>query len=191
MAASLLSITATLIVYRSEKDLTREYAITKYFIRMYSSGVVSDEAKRSMVHSKKKRKRLVRKLAAIFGGAQKQIELGSVMIQHDGLAVHVQHLIFSKELDKYRRHKNQYNISVEIYMNHLFRRKMNKIFDAMWTHFTLDTTNADKKEYAVSFAHELDDGSGQGLQGTPISVVSSSDGGVTGSARNSAFFVVQ
>ena len=159
MLASLLSVSATLIVYWGERDLTKEYAITKYFIRLYTHGTVNKEVKLAMINNRKKRRGLTYKLAEVFGGAPKQIELGSIMLLHDGVAIHVQHLIFSKQLDEYRRQRNQYNITVEVYMEHIFRKKIRKVLDAVWTHFRLDKTDTDRREFTVSFQLELENGS--------------------------------
>ena len=159
MLASLLSVSATLIVYWGERDLTKEYAITKYFIRLYTHGTVSKEVKLAMVNNRKKRRMLTYKLAEVFGSAPKQIELGSVTLLHDGVAIHVQHLIFSKQLDEYRRQRNQYNITVEVYMEHIFRKKIRKVLDAVWTHFKLDKTGTDRREFTVSFQLELENDS--------------------------------
>ena len=151
MTASLLSVISTVLVWWVERDLTREYEVTKYFIRLHTAGKVTEAERAAMDENKKKRRGLMVNLAAIFGAGEKQIEVGSVTMKDDGLAVHVQHLIFAKQLDRFRRQKNQYNISVEDYMESAFRMKMKNIFDAMWAHFELDKCRAQRAEYKASF----------------------------------------
>merc|ERR1719242_1498824 len=110
-----------------------------------------------MMLRRKKLKGLRTRLTQIFGAGEKQIEIGSIKVQNDGLTLHVQHLIFQKQLDKYRRETNRYNVSVDDYMEHTFQPKIGAVFDAIWDHFKLEEAGAKKKDCTVSYQLELDE----------------------------------
>merc|ERR1711879_400472 len=97
------------------------------------NAAMSDEANNALESNKKKKKGLRVKLTKLFGsGTEKLIEVGSVTMKDDGVAVHIQHLIFKEELKKIRRERNRVNISEEDYLEEQYRSNIGKVFDAMW-----------------------------------------------------------
>jgi len=164
MVSSLLSVAAALVIYFGEKDIEDEYKIAKYFLYLSTkNAVMSDEAKAAMESNKKKRAKLRVALTTIFGsGTKKLIEVGSVTMKDDGIAVHIQHLVFKEELERHKRNTNRYNISEDDYLNFCFRSnttvgsKIEKVFNAMWTHYGLEGTAERKDKWGVRYQLELD-----------------------------------
>ena len=162
MVASVLSVASTLIIYFGEKDIENEYDVAKYFLRLFTTNSatgLSDEAKKAMENNKKKKKKLIAEMTKIVGsGGDKQIEIGSVTLLDDGLAVHVQHLVTREKMESFKREQNKFNITVDDYMESLYDRKIGKVFEAMWTHFELsDQPKEAKKEWAVRYQLKLSD----------------------------------
>ena len=162
MVASVLSVASTLIIYFGEKDIENEYDVAKYFLRLFTTNSVtglSDEAKKAMESNTKKKKKLIAEMTKIVGsGGDKQIEIGSVTLLDDGLAVHVQHLVTREKMESFKRDQNKFNITVDDYMESLYDRKIGKVFDAMWIHFGLSNEPKEsKKEWSVRYQLKLSD----------------------------------
>ena len=129
LSASLLSVAATLIIYWGEKDLSNEYIVSKYFIKLSGTSLSRDKPKAALESMMKRRKWLRTRLTQIFGAGEKQIEIGSIKVQNDGVVLHVQHLIFEKELEKHRRNTDRYHVPVDDYVRFLFEPKISSIFE--------------------------------------------------------------
>ena len=115
---------------------------------------------------------------------------GNVKLQEDGLVVHIQHLIFSKEIDDYKKRMDKFNISEEDYMEFVFRAKIAKVSNALLTHFEI--TKDRRRHWAVMFHHDLNIDEEPDIDGSPSalprmnSVVSyTASDGVMSTGRNS------
>ena len=153
LIASALSIVSTLMIYYGERDLRSQFDVTTYFIRLRSANAVLDSEKAAMSSRQKLRKALKLKLAAALGIAEKQIEIGNTTLRESGLMVHIQHLIFSNELDAFKRKRNLYDVSTETYVNAVFQKRMKHIFEAMCSHFQISPLQ--QRHYMVSYQAEL------------------------------------
>jgi len=150
MVSSLLSVAATLLIYFGEKDIEDEYQIAKYFLYLSTKNkVMSDEATHALDGNKKKKKGLRKKLAKIFGSTEKLIEVGSVTMKHDGIEVHIQHLVFKQQLD-------EHHISKEDFLKVQYRSNIENVLEAMWTHFGLNGIAAKKDDWNVQFKLDND-----------------------------------
>ena len=135
--------------------------VSKYWLSMRAlpliarsnTGEVGDREQVTMFQKRKLRKALKIKLAAAFGIAEKQIEIGCVTLQEDGLVVHVQHLIFSNEIDQYKEMLNQYLVSSEDYMFYVFKKKIKRISKAMFSHFEISKSR--QPQWTVAYHSEM------------------------------------
>merc|ERR1719334_2693193 len=110
-----------------------------------------------MGNNRKLKKGMVDELTAIVGsGGDKQIEIGSVTVQDDGLAIHVQHLVTADKMEKFKRENDKFNVTVDDYMESLYNKKIGKVFDAMWNHFGLNDTAETKSEWTARYQLELE-----------------------------------
>ena len=162
LTASLLSVASTLIIYFGEKNIANQYTVAKYFLRFATSSgtAMSPQAKAKMDSKKKKKKALMEQLRGIVGcAANKQIEIGSIMVKDNGVVVHIQHLVTANTMEQFKKEVDRVNITMNDYMESLYgkKKKIKKVFDAMWTHFELDGVES-KSEWAVRYQLELDDG---------------------------------
>ena len=85
----------------------------------------------------------------------KQLEIGYVTLESDGVIVHVQHSIFKNQLDDLRRSRNTFNITPGDYIWMQFKRKKAEILSVLVEHFELQHK---AKECIVSFLRRLDGG---------------------------------
>ena len=178
MMASLLSVASTLIIYFGEKDIANEYTVAKYFLRLFTTNSVTglcDEAKKAMENNQKKKEKLIEELTKIVGsGGDKQIEIGSVTLLDDGLAVHVQHLVTREKMESFKREQNKFNITVDDYIESLYDRKIGKVFEAMWIHFGLSNEpKVSKSEWSVRYQLELGGVNADGGDGKDLSASAS------------------
>ena len=153
LTASSLSIVATLLIFWGERQLDAHYVVSTYFIALRTHGIILKDERAAMDNKKKLRNALKNKLAAVLGSRDKEIQIGCVTQRDCGLVIHVQQLVFSKQLDLYKERVNRYNINPEQYMKELFRSKIDRISDAVCDHFEIE--NKRRKEYIVSYQKDL------------------------------------
>ena len=154
--ASGLSVLAAVIIYRAQRDNREEFVASTYFLRFkLAHGMSKDERKR--IRFRKGHKgRLGSYLCAAFSVSQKQLQVGFVTLKDDGFTVHVQHSIFKRELDGYRRRLNAFNVSANDYIERVFDSKNAEILRVLVEHFTVGH-NADDA-CSVSFLRRIDEG---------------------------------
>ena len=157
MTASVLSIAATLLIHWGERDLRTQYVVSIYFIglRIRQFGSMSNEEKAAMKNNMGLRKALGKRLAESLGIAEKQIEIGNVRKQENGVMIHVQHLVFANEFDHFREKLNQFNVTAEQYMHSVFRSKIARISAAVCSHFEISVER--QGEYRVSYQRDMTD----------------------------------
>ena len=102
LTASSLSIVATLLIFWGERQLDAHYVVSTYFIALRTHGIILKDERAAMDNKKKLRNALKKKLAAVLGSRDKEIQIGCVTQRDCGLVIHVQQLVFSKQLDLYR-----------------------------------------------------------------------------------------
>lgn len=152
--ASGLSVLAAVIIYRAQRDNREEFVASTYFLRFkLAHGMSKDERKR--IRFRKGHKgRLGSYLCAAFSVSQKQLQVGFVTLKDDGFTVHVQHSIFKRELDGYRRRLNAFNVSANDYIERVFDSKNAEILRVLVEHFTVGH-NADDA-CSVSFLRRIE-----------------------------------
>ena len=157
LAASILSIAATLFIRWGERDLNSQYVVSTYFIglRMRSFGSMSKEERAAMKNNRGLRGALGKRLAEALGIAEKQIEVGNVTKQENGVIIHIEHLVFSNEFDHFREKLNQFNVTAEQYIHSIFRSKISRISAAMCAHFEISVER--QGDYRVSYQRDMTD----------------------------------
>jgi len=64
-------------------------------------------------------------------------------VSNSGVRIHIQHLIFERDLDEYKSERNLYRVSDKEYMDHIITPKLDEIFEVLWDHFSLSATSAE------------------------------------------------
>ena len=174
MAASLLSVASTLIIYFGEKDNQEDDTVAKYFLRLFKmdsetglAAAASKAAKDAIKSNRKKKKGLMEVLKEQVGsGGDKQIEVGTITMKDYGVIVHVQQLVTAAKLMKYKINKKDFNLTEYDYIRSLYEEKMQNVRRSVWEHFGLNSLNesGDREmisswdlEYQIEFEVNEDD----------------------------------
>merc|ERR1719283_374799 len=133
--ASGLSVSAALIIYRAQRDIGEELVRSTYFLKLKSARGLSREERKRIRFKKGHKGRLGAYLSAAFSVSSKQIQIGYVTLNDDGLTVHVQHSVFKHQLEPYKRRLNAFNVSAEDYIERAFKKKKAEILRVLVEHF--------------------------------------------------------
>eukprot|EP01083_Nonionella_stella_P135023 410728_1 len=160
--ASFLSVVASIIIYQAQKDVSDEYFVSKYFISLRTEEFDADD-KANIRQYRGLKAQLGNSLSALFAVSDKSIEIGYIMINDNGCAIHVQMSVFKEDLETLRnnifrnqlQHMAGYNIQIteDLYIEHLFDEYRDKIALALIDHFHLDAV---EKQFSVRYNKQLE-----------------------------------
>ena len=147
--ASSLSILASVVIYKAQKDQDEEFVTAKYYIRFGNYDVNNIEAKQHALIKKHKgyRKHLGDALCKVFNISNKSIEVGYVTPNSNGCVVHIQHSIFKDDLEELKKKMfttqsmNQgFNIQItpQLYTENVYNLHEDEINQVFLQHFGID-----------------------------------------------------
>ena len=152
--ASSLSVIASIVIYKAQKEQNEESVISKYYIRFtdHKTSNITDKQRSSIKQRKGYKMALGEKLCTVFEIPKKSIEIGFVTENVKGCIIHIQHSIFKDNLDELRDelYSQQlgemgqgfvFNITPELFAQNIYQIYAEQVNDIFRAHFRIDDRN--------------------------------------------------
>ena len=166
--ASALSIIASVIIYRSQKQQRKELVFTKYFIRfghLHRQGL-SPEQIEKIENNKGLKGKLQRSLASCLCVSNTSIEVGYVTSVTFGCIIHIQHAIFKGELNNLTQQIFSENVSDMsddlslglnfIYIKRLYECQQSNVDSVLREHFGMSDDKFMTVKYYKKYEEAMD-----------------------------------
>ena len=157
--ASFLSIIASLLIYRAQKEQSGQVVITKYYIAFQNDQeMISKEDECKILQKKGLKGQLAKSICSELNISDKSIEVGYATLTARGCIIQCQHAVFKNDLEMKQRQsfQAQYTnqgyirqITPQFHVQKLYKRHNDEISAIFRSHFDLNDAHFKATYYAT------------------------------------------